>query len=228
MTKDALEQFKISRLLLGEHKKDVLDVPVMKKVNKERFDFHKIKPLNIQNLSINKNNTDKMILSFSYDKYLERFWNDPLKYIPILQSAYSVATLDYSLNEQMAISEYLHNIYKNRWLGCLWQDCGILSVPTVGWTTAEWDYLSFSGIEKGSVVVISTLGAKRNVQYFMRGYNELIKRIAPELIIVYGDMLTEMTGRFINFKYEDSFQYKNQTNAQTVLFEVSPIFEVWR
>ena len=128
----------------------------------------------------------------------------------------------------MGFAEYLHNVYKNRWLGCLWQDYGILSVPTVGWTTEEWDYLSFSGIEKGSVVLISTLGGKRDIKYFMRGYNEMISRIEPPLIIVYGDMLPEMTGRFVNFKYEDSFQPKNSTYHQTVLFEIPKVFEVWR
>lgn len=192
------------------------------------LDFQKIKPLNIQNLSIRNNNTDKMILPFAYDKCLERFWKQSLKYIPLFQSAYAVATLDYSLSEQMEFAEYLYNVYKNRWLGCLWQDYGILSVPTVGWTTEEWDYLSFSGIEKGSIVLISTLGGKRDVEYFMRGYNELIRRIEPPLIIVYGDMLPEMTGRFVNFKYEDSFQPKNSIYLQTVLFEIPKVFEVWR
>lgn len=83
-----------------------------------------------------------------------------------------------------------------------------LSMPCVGWTTEEWDDLSFAGIEIGSVVVISTLGCKRDVDFFMRGYNEMIRRIKPPLIIVYRDMLPEKIGRFVNFRYEDSFQPK--------------------
>ena len=47
----------------------------------------------------------------------------------------------------------------------------------------EWDDLSFAAIEIGSVVVISTLGCKRDIVFFMRGYNEMIRRIEPSLII---------------------------------------------
>ena len=167
-------------------------------------------------------------MSFISDERLARYWNAPLKYIPVLQSAYAVATPDFSIHEQMGFPEYLHSIYRNRWLGCLWQDYGILAIPAVGWTTSEWDDLSFSGVERGSVVVISTLGSKRDIGYFMRGYNEMIRRLAPPLIIVFGDMLPEMTGRFINFRYEDSFQRKRTDCIQTVLFDIPSVFELRR
>ena len=219
-------RLKIDRPVIGEHIYDLFDIPVIKKVTEDMIDFQNIRPLNIQNLSPKNNNADKFVLPFTYDKRLSRFWNEPLKYIPLFQSSYAVATPDFSLNENMAFAEYLHNVYKNRWLGCLWQDYGITTIPTVGWTTEEWDDLSFSGVERESVVVISTLGCKRNPEYFMRGYNEMIYRLAPSLIIVYGDMYSEMTGRFINFRYKDSFQPKAPSCSQAVLFDVSPIFEV--
>lgn len=222
------ERIKIDRPVIGKHSHDQFGVPVIKKVTEDMIDFQNIRPLNIQNLSRKHNNTNKLVLPFAYDDRLERFWNEPLKYIPLFQSSYAVATLDYSLNENMAFAEYLHNVFKNRWLGCLWQDYGIATIPTVGWTTEELDDLSFSGVERESVVVISTLGCKRNPEYFMRGYNEMIRRLAPPLIIVYGDMYSEMTGRFINFRYKDSFQLKAQNCSQPVLFDVSPIFEVRR
>ncbi|MBR1580161.1 MAG: DUF4417 domain-containing protein [Selenomonadaceae bacterium] len=222
------ERLKISRPVIGEHNRDRFGVPVIKRVTEDMIDFRSIRPLNIQNLSRKNNNTDKLVLPFAYDERLARFWNEPLKYIPLFQSSYAVATLDFSIRENMAFPEYLHNIYKNRWLGCLWQDYGITTIPTVGWTTEEWDDLSFSGVERESVIVISTLGCKRNPEYFMRGYNEMIYRLAPSLIIVYGDMHSEMTGRFINFKYKESFQPKIANCSQTVLFDVAPIFEVRR
>ena len=111
------EIFKVVRPVLGKHRKDICDIPVMKKVTEEMLDFQKIKPLNIQNLSIRNNNTDKIILSFSYDKYLARFWNDPSKYIPLFQSACAVGTLDYSLSEQMGFAEYLHTGAPTRFSG---------------------------------------------------------------------------------------------------------------
>ena len=197
-----------------------------KNVTEENLDIDNMQPLNIQNLSNKNNNTNKFILGFSYDKYLNRFWNDPLKYIPRLQSAHAVATPDFTIDPQMNFSDYLHQVHKNRWLGCLWQSYGILTLPTVGWTTAEWDYLSFCGIEHGSIVVISTLGSKRNIEYFMRGYTEMIKRIEPPLIVVYGDVLPNMTGRFVNFPYKESFQTKKSPCVQIDLFNMSRIFEI--
>ena len=126
----------------------------------------------------------------------------------------------------MGYSEYLHRVYQNRWLGCFWQYCGILTLPTIGWTTKQWDDLSFRGVEKGSFVVISTMGNKRDRNFFMRGYNEMIRRIEPHLIIVHGDMLPEMKGRFVNFRYEDTLKKKNELLIPKNLFDISPIFEV--
>ena len=146
-----MENFEIVRPLLGKHQRDIFHIPIMNKVTEEMLDFANLQPLNIQNLSHKHNNTNKLVLTFAYDYRLEKFWKNSQKYIPLLQSACAVATPDFSLNPLMDFPEYLHNVYKNRWLGCLWQDYGILTIPTIGWTTAEWDYLSFSGVEKGSI-----------------------------------------------------------------------------
>lgn len=50
-------------------------------------------------------------------------------------------------------------------------------------------------------------------------------RISPPLIIVYGNMLDGMTGRFINIKYTEAFNKKKQEYEQLSLFKESNIFE---
>ena len=132
-----IENFSILRPLLDKHQRDIFNIPAMHKVTEEMLDFANLQYLNIQNLSQKHNNTNKLVLTFAYDERLEKFWKKPQKYIPLLQSACAVATPDFSLNPLMDFPEYLHNVYKNRWLGCLWQDYGILTIPTIGWTTAE-------------------------------------------------------------------------------------------
>lgn len=225
MTKEKLgmEQFTLLRQTMSKHPYGKFNIPVMNKVTEDMLDFSNIRPLNIQNLSIKKNNSGKFVMFFSQDERIERFWKNAFKYIPLLQTAYAVATPDYSIAPQMNPNEYAHQIFKNRWLGCLWQDCGILTLPTVGWTTKEWDNLSFSGIERGSVVVISTLGIKKDINFFLRGYNEMINRIEPPLIVVHGDLLPEMKGRFINFPYEASFQ--NNDSQILLPLDISPVIE---
>lgn len=103
------------------------------------------------------------------------------------------------MTEKVSIEECINPL---RYISVL--QSAYLAIPTVGWTTNAWDDLSFSGVERGSVVVISTLGSKRDIGYFMRGYNEMIRRLAPPLIVAFGDILPEMTGRFINFRYEEA------------------------
>ena len=120
MIKGLSETFAIVRPILGKHQRDIFNIPIMNKITEEMLDFKNLLPLNIQNLSHKRNNTNKLVLTFSYDNRLNKFWKNPQKYIPLLQSACVVATPDFSLNSLMDFPEYLHNVYKNRWLGCLW------------------------------------------------------------------------------------------------------------
>lgn len=126
---------------LYQHKLNRFGIPIMNKVTEDRLDFSKVQPLNVQNLSIKNNNTRKLVLGFSHDDKIARFYNNPRKYVPLFQSAYAVATPDYSLHPQMYVVSYLNQIYKNRWLGCFWQEHGIMALPCVRWTTEEWDDL---------------------------------------------------------------------------------------
>ena len=62
-------------------------------------------------------------------------------------------------------------------------------IPTVSWAEKETFKFCFDGIPKGSIVSISTLGIKRNkdaMEIWVGGVNEMIKRIAPSTILVYG------------------------------------------
>lgn len=49
------------------------------------------------------------------------------------------------------------------------------------------------------------------------------RRIEPPLIIVFGDMIEGMTGKFVNFKYKDAF---NNNNYQLKFDGFSQIFEI--
>ena len=63
------------------------------------------------------------------------------------------------------------------------------------------------------------------MKVFLEGFNEMKKRIEPPLIIVYGDMIFGMTGRFVNIKYKDAFNNKNKEFKQLCLWKESNIFE---
>lgn len=113
--------------------------------------------------------------------------------------------------------------YMSRWLGKTWQNYGCTVYPTIGWALPDTYDLALSGVEKGSIVVISTLGCQNNPEIFLQGFNEMKRRIAPSLIIVYGDMIDGMTGRFVNFKYSDAF---SKEFFQLSIEGVSQVFEI--
>ena len=49
------------------------------------------------------------------------------------------------------------------------------------------------------------------------------KRIHPSTIIVYGDILSEMSGRFFHIKYTDAFSQKGHPE-QIPLIRMSKVF----
>ena len=81
------------------------------------------------------------------------------------------------------------NIYRSRLIGQIMQDSGITVIPTVSWAEPETFAFCFDGIEQGSVVAVSTIGVKKEKNSFniwKSGMDEMIRRIKPQAIIVYG------------------------------------------
>ena len=110
----------------------------------------------------------------------------------------------------MNINDIRHNVYMSRWLGKTWQNYGCTVYPTIGWALPDTYDIVFGGVERGSIVIISTLGCQNNEDVFLDGFFEMKKRIDPPLIIVYGDMIEGMSGRFVNYKYSDAFFKENR------------------
>lgn len=127
---------------------------------------------------------------FYVDDYqFERIWNDPHKYISVLQEYDCALTPDFSLYMDMPMSMKIWNVFRSRLIGQMMQDAGIAVIPTVSWAEAATFDFCFDGIEKGSVVSISTVGVKNDPQaleIWKAGTRELIKRKKPSCILVYG------------------------------------------
>lgn len=222
-----LEKFKVVRPVLGEHRIDKFNMPVMFKTTEEMLDLDNATGLNLKNLSCKYDNSKKIIFSFHYDSELIKYWNDPFKYIPAIKTAMAVGTPDYSVLDNMNPNEIQHNVYMNRWLGCLWQDHDSIAMPTISWAGPQTYEICFSGVEQNNVVMISTLGTAEHLTEFYQGFDAMKKTLQPSLIIVYGKMLDGMTGRFINFEYENCFNDNKKTPSykQEELFHIRPIFE---
>lgn len=214
------DKYKVIRPLICDWDYDEYQMPVMKKVDIDVLDWLNINALGYQNLSKQKDNSNNLILMFNYDKVLLSLWNNPLKKIALFKTCAAIATPDFSIYSTMNYNEIRHNIYMNRWLGCTWQSYGCTVLPTIGWAKEDTYDICFSGVEYGSVVIISTIGCQERKDVFLDGFNEMKRRINPPLIIVFGDMIHGMTGTFYNFRYHEAF------NKDYHQLKLEPIFTI--
>lgn len=96
---------------------------------------------------------------------------------------------DFSLYMDMPMAMKIWNIYRSRLIGQFLQDCGVCVIPTISWAEPETFSFCFAGIEKGSVVAVSTIGVKREEASFhvwKTGMDEMIHVLEPSAILVYG------------------------------------------
>lgn len=138
-----------------------------------------------------KTNKDKNVgIHFFIDDYqFERIWNCPEKYIDILSEYECVLSPEFSLYWDMPLPMKIWNTYRNRFIGSYFQQKGINVIPTVCWADENTFDFCFQGIEKGSVVAVETNGVKEKEEATNRwkaGMAELIRRIEPSTILVYG------------------------------------------
>lgn len=138
-----------------------------------------------------KTSKDKNVgIHFFIDDYqFERIWNDPEKYIEILKQYQCVISPEFSLYWNMPLPMKIWNTYRNRFIGSLLQQNGIKVIPSICWADEVTFDFCFEGVEEGSIVAVETNGVKEKEEIKKRwfaGMDELIKRIKPSKIIIYG------------------------------------------
>jgi len=81
------------------------------------------------------------------------------------------------------------NTYRGRALAAWLQDNGVEVIPNIRFNDDRTYDFCFDGIEKDKTVAVGTHGCikkKTDKEYFKNGLNELVKRLSPKNIIVYG------------------------------------------
>lgn len=113
-------------------------------------------------------------------------------------------TPDFSTYVDMDLWRQLENVAKNRWVGAYWQDKGLTVIPTISWSDSRSFEFCFDGVEKGGTVAVGMIGCKQSRVRFMREYNEMLVRLQPEKIIVFGKPFPEMQGNIVSVDYLSS------------------------
>lgn len=148
-------------------------------------------------------------IHFFIDDYqFVRVWKDPDRYTNMLGKFQAVCTPDFSTYTDFPKAVQIYNHYRKHWLGAYWQEAGIRVIPTISWSDRDSYEWCFTGEPEGYTVAVSsvgTQGSRETRQLFMDGYREMMSRLQPSRIVMYGDIPDECQGNIISVK---AFQSK--------------------
>lgn len=147
---------------------------------------------------------DKLIHFFVDDYQFIRTWNQPDVYAKMLQRFKAVCSPDFSTYTDMPIAAQIYNHYRKHWLAAYWQRVYDMTVyPTISWSTRESYDWCFDGEPVGGIVAVSSVGTqadKESRMAFLRGYEEMMKRLGPSWVIFYGKVPEECDWNVIRVK----------------------------
>lgn len=141
------------------------------------------------NYMLTSNNKKAGIHCFVDDYQFERVWSRPAEYLDKIKEYDCFLTPDFSLYMDMPYAMKLWNVYRSRLIGQYMQDNGVTVIPTISWAEPKTFQFAFDGIEKGSVVAVSTIGVKRSdysMDIWARGMDAMVRLIEPSVILEYG------------------------------------------
>ena len=197
------------------------NIPIIPKFQEKPGDFDELLLIGFDKASADeRKHNDRMVHFFLYDYRFERVWEKPDTVLDKLRPYRAVLSPDFSMYLEMTPVLQLYNVFRNRWCGAYWASQGLRVIPTVNWGDETTFDFCFEGIEKGSVVAVSTYMASAHdnrcdqKEWFLAGYREMLRRIEPEKIICYHTPFPEMEGNIVYVDYErSSWRYLNTQQA---------------
>lgn len=189
-------------------------------------DFKDLRLLAFNNAkSDNGKHSERIVHFFLYDYNFESVWKNPEKFIGILSKYKGILTPDFSMYTEMPYAVQIYNTFRNRWCGAYLASKGIKVIPTVNWSDKGSFDFCFKGIQKGSVVAVSTYmfhGSAHHADQkdlFMAGYNRMLSEIEPEKIICYSEPFDKMQGDIIYIDYELS-SWKHLSDEKSAIYDL--------
>lgn len=158
----------------------------------------------------NCSNTDQKAVHFFLDDYqFYSLWRTPDRYVDKLSKFRYVLTPDFSTYTDFPKAIQIYNHYRKHWVGAYLQEYGCRVIPTISWSTPDSYEWCFDGEPEGGTVAVSSVGCmngKQKKELFLFGYNAMIERLHPEIIIFYGTVPEECKGNIVRVKaFSDRF-----------------------
>lgn len=114
-----------------------------------------------------------------------------------------VMSPDFSTYTDFPKAIQIYNHYRKHWVGVYLQENGVNVIPTISWSTPDSFEWCFDGDPVGGVVAISSVGAansREKKELFLSGYNEMLARLQPEVILFMGKVPEECEGNIVHIK----------------------------
>lgn len=165
--------------------------------------IHKLKWIPFNYAKSCKSPVGKGVHFYLDDYQFVRLWNQPDRYIPLLQQFDAVCAPDFSQYTDMPVAMRIYNHYRKHWLAAYWQMHGIRVIPTLCWSDESSYAWCFDGEPENSVVSISSVGTQNSAEAkeaFAVGCREAIKRLNPSEILWYGRVPDEFDWNVVRIK----------------------------
>ena len=144
------------------------------------------------NVAVRSRDFDSGVHFYIDDYQFERVWGQAERYLPVLRRFCCVIAPDFSQYADMPGSMRIWQNYRGKMLAAWWQSEGVRVIPNATWSTPESFGYRVDGMPTNSVVAGNCMGIRSSAlsMYFWRqGYEEMLRRISPRLILRYGDMM---------------------------------------
>ena len=140
----------------------------------------------------------------------------PDAYLDRLRRFQAVCSPDFSTYTDFPRAVQIYNHYRKHWLGAYWQDHGITVIPTISWSDYSSFDWCFDGEPVGGMVAVSSVGTQNNPvtqELFITGYREMMDRLEPSTVIMYGNVPDDCYGNIVRV---GAFQEKWRKTAKNI------------
>lgn len=175
-------------------------------IRKQELDINDVKLISCTDTKSNDSAKKRACgVHFFVDDYrFNGIYNNPSRSLNKYSQYAFLLSPDFSTYADMRMWRQIESVAKNRWCGAYWQDNGLTVIPTISWSNSMSFDFCFDGVERNATVAVGMIGCKSSRTAFMRGYNAMLERLDPSLIICFGKPYDEMKGNLFVANYAES------------------------
>ena len=148
--------------------------------------------------AVSSKSYDCWVHFYEDDCKFERIWNNPRRYLEILNRFEGVITPDFSVYRDMPKIMQEWNIYRSRAFGYALQRQGTKVIVNLRYGDSRTYGTACFGVSKHASFAVGTHGVMKDKEdkfYFKEGLDYAVRKLKPKTIIVYGTAPNEVFGK---------------------------------